>query len=106
MNAPPSPSDIASPRERERLEQAHHEICTALTVLRSNVELVRIELRGDPDAPSQVVVQRHLGELDLAVERLRRLALQMRAWHENDSIDPGGTAQASSGARLLPLERQ
>lgn len=91
MNEPPHPDGAASHRERERLEQAHHEICTALTVLRSNVDLVRVELRAEPaDPASQVVVQRHLSELDLAVDRLRRLAIQMRAWHENDTIDPGG----------------
>jgi len=89
MTDPSPPAhDAASSREREHLERAHDEICTALTVLRSNVELVRVELRNDPNAPTQVLVQRHLTELDLAVDRLKRLALEMRAWHEIGAIAP------------------
>lgn len=61
---------------------AHHEICTALTVLQSNVELVRIELRHDANASTHFVVQDHLVELEAAVERLKSLAARLRAWHE------------------------
>lgn len=83
MSETPPPVDgTASPREQEHLETAHHEICTALTVLQSNVELVRVELRHERDPATHVTVQRHLSELDLAVDRLKRLAVQMRAWHD------------------------
>lgn len=64
--------------ELRRLELAHHELCTALTSLRSNVELVRLELRanGTPSA-----VRDHLGEVEVAVQRLERLARAFRTWH-------------------------
>lgn len=80
--APP----VADPRPR--IAHMHHEICTALTVLRSNVELVRIELRGDVPTDRQVLVQRHLVEVDLAVDRLRRLAVEMRSWQLDGAGDP------------------
>lgn len=75
------PDAGAADLEREHLERAHHEICTALTVLRTNVELVRVELRHEPGTAAQAHVQAHLVELDLAVDRLRRLASTMRGWH-------------------------
>jgi len=78
---PPLQEESASAPERAHLEHAHHEIRTALTVLQSNVELVRVQLRLDADPSTRLVLHRHLSELDLAVERLRRLATQMRAWH-------------------------
>lgn len=69
-----------SSRERAHLERAHHEICTALTVLRSNVELVRIDLRKEPHPKGRVTVHDHLGELDAAVDRLQTLVLTIRTW--------------------------
>ena len=92
---PPSRDSLATPREQEHLETAHHEICTALTVLRSNVELVRVELRHEGDPSTHVTVQRHLTELDMAVERLKRLAAQMRTWHGGGPTD----ADIEMGAR-------
>lgn len=74
----------ATPQEKEHLERAHHEICTALTVLRSNVELVRAELRHDAGPATQLAVHAHLTELDGAVDRLKRLTVQLRAWHARE----------------------
>lgn len=95
----------ASPQEKEHLERAHHEICTALTVLRSNVELVRVELIHARDPAAHIIIHRHLSELDLAVDRLHRLATQMRSWHT--AAPSGVPAPAGTTARtsLLPLER-
>lgn len=81
MCAAPAPGiRFATLREQEHLEEAHHEICTALTVLQSNVELVRVELRHQAD--TRVAVQRHMNELEQGLERLKQLAAQMRVWHE------------------------
>lgn len=88
-------------REQEHLETAHHEICSALTVLQSNVELVRVELRHEA-VSTHVDVQRHLSELDLAVERLKRLAAQLRTWHAGEPIDPGPAGRLPPNTRLLP----
>lgn len=100
----PSPlrGALSTQREQEHLETAHHEICTALTVLQSNVELVRVELRHEGDPGTHVTIQRHLTELDMAVERLRRLAEQMRSWHRSDAIDPGAQTQTRRLTRILP----
>lgn len=70
------------------LVRAHYEICTALMVLRSNVALVRVELRETAPAEVRVAVQTHLSELDLAVDRLRRLAAEMRGWHSDAAHAP------------------
>lgn len=77
----PSGGGHATPREQQHLETAHDEICTALTILQSNVELVRIELRHDAALSTRSVVQHHLIELEAAVERLKLLAVRMRTWH-------------------------
>lgn len=69
--------------ERDHLARAHHEICTALTVLRSNVELVRIHLRAAPLPASGIVVHAHLDALDDAVERLNDIAHEMKRWHND-----------------------
>ena len=84
------------------LEAAHHEICTALTVLQSNVELVRVELRREADPSIRITVQRHLSELDLAVDRLRRLAASMRTWHDGGSPDTAGAPGRPRNGTLLP----
>lgn len=94
--------DGITPREQGHLETAHHEICTALTVLQSNVDLVRVELRHEDDPGKHVSIERHLTELDLAVDRLKRLAGQMRTWHAGDPIQPGAHIEASESARILP----
>lgn len=91
MSDDPSSGRQVVGREQANLEDAHHEICTALTVLRSNVELVRIELRGEPLDAHTIAVHGHLSELELAVERLQRLAATMRGWHasrERPTADP------------------
>lgn len=68
--------------ERAHLEEAHHELCTALTSVRTNVVLARIMLQADASAMDRDVrITAHLGEVDTAVERLERLAKDLRAWH-------------------------
>jgi len=75
------PFDPAAARERGRYEQAHHVMRTALTTLRSNVELVRHGLR-DHHPAGEAGVQAHLEALDGAVDRLQHLAREMKAWHD------------------------
>lgn len=87
------PEPSASPREQAHLEEAHHAICTALTVLRVNVELIRMRLREGTAPGTRVVVHSHLTELDAAVDRLQRLAVEMRVWH---SGAPGALTERSS----------
>lgn len=68
--------------DRERIEEAHHELCTALTSVRSNVALARIQLQGVLAAPERAVqIKAHLHEVETAVERLERLAKELRVWH-------------------------
>jgi hypothetical protein len=86
MDAPASTQ--ASYNQREHLERAHHEICTALTVFRSNVELVRIHLRDAPLPANGIPVHAHLDELEGAVERLRDVAQEMKRWHDGLAPDP------------------
>lgn len=71
--------------ERERLERTHHEICTALTVFSSNVELVRIKLRSVP-LPNDVPVHVHLDEIELAVDRLHEMARELKRWHDSTRL--------------------
>lgn len=92
-------SEPVTSGERERLARAHHEICTALTVLCSNVALLRIHLRETPPpaaAPGAAMrVDADLDALEGAVERLHRAAREMRRWH-----DGGGPHPASEATRL------
>lgn len=81
MADPLHPLESPTPREREHLETAHHEICTALTVLWSNMELVRVELRREPEGAPRAALQTHLTELDAASQRLKRLTVELRRWH-------------------------
>lgn len=69
--------------ERAHLEEAHHELCTALTSVRSNVELAQINLRGNALSRTErdLRIRIHLGEVETAVVRLERLAKELRAWH-------------------------
>ena len=99
---PLAAKSFAHPGEQEHLETAHHEICTALTVLQSNVDLVRVELRHEEDPAQFVTIERHLTELDLAVDRLKRLAKQLRTWHAGDPIRGGATIEGSESTRILP----
>lgn len=69
---------------RAHLDRAHYEIRTALTIVRSNVELVRRALRTPADDDTRVALHAHLSELDLAIDRLLRLASEIRAWHDAD----------------------
>lgn len=71
---------LAALPERARMAEVHHEICTALTVLRSNVELVRIDLRDGSRASEAATMHGHLIELDAAVDRLERVAQAIRGW--------------------------
>jgi hypothetical protein len=69
-------------RERAHLTAAHHEICTALTVFRSNIELVRIRLSDASPDDRSIPIHMHLGEIDAAIERLRSIADVMKRWHD------------------------
>ena len=100
MDAPRTPSPAAS--EREHLSRAHDELCTALTVLRSNVDLVRIELRGAPLPGNGIPVHAHLDELDGAVERLRGMAHELKRWHDGLPAD-GKDGKQGSGGPHRPL---
>ena len=84
MDAEPTNPPAPRKPEQERLAQTHHELRTALTSLRSNVELVRIELRdparAEPAAREQRVAV-YLVEMETALDRLVRLAEALRAWH-------------------------
>lgn len=79
---------IVAPAEREHLERAHHEICTALTVVCSNIALVRIQLRDVAFTKESVPVHAHLDELDLAVARLHALARELKTWHHGTASGP------------------
>lgn len=105
----PGPSSTARDVERAHLARAHHEICTALTVFSSNVELVRIELRDAPLPTNVVPVHAHLDELEGAVDRLRDIAREMKRWHDDISRSPsaegnphenGGRAGEARGASV------
>ncbi|HLE96817.1 MAG TPA: hypothetical protein VI997_05550 [Candidatus Thermoplasmatota archaeon] len=84
----PTASVAGGGHEREHLVLAHHEIRTALTVLRSNIELVRIRLRAVPLPEHGVPVHAHLTEIDGAVDRLRDVADVIRRWHDDMVPDP------------------
>jgi hypothetical protein len=92
-------STLASGNEREHLERAHHEICTALTVFRSNVELVRIQLRDAPLPEGGIPIHAHLDELEGAVERLLDIAHEMKRWHDGIAPGPPPMEAAKQGER-------
>lgn len=66
--------------EREHLETAYHELCTALTIARSNVALARLRLVGS-ERPGAILVGAHLTEVDAAIDRLEEIAGGLRARH-------------------------
>lgn len=106
MSDAQQPSDPEPHRRRDaQLETVHHEIRTALTVLRSNVELVRVELRHGADSPAHTAVKGHLGELDVAVERLKRLAEHIRTWHAGDGAARDACARAVATDETTSLSR-
>lgn len=78
----PSGDDASASGEREHLREVHHEICTALTVLRCNVALVRVELRDEADPRIASALGDHLSELDAAVDRLHLFARTLRVRHD------------------------
>lgn len=90
-------SPPAGEREREHLKRAHHEICTALTVFRSNVELVRLDLRGASLPGNGARIRAHLDELENAVERLRAIANEMKRWHDGVPLTRGERASDPRG---------
>lgn len=100
----PGDAPPAKLREQAYLEGAHHEICTALTVLRTNVELVRIELRLDPGNRTPIALEPHLIELDAAVDRLQRLASAFKVWH-SDSLHESEDAVKSEATSLSTTMR-
>jgi hypothetical protein len=106
MTSPGAPDPPARGGERERLERAHDEICTALTVFCSNVELVRIQLRDAPLPEKGILVHAHLDELEGAAQRLRDMAHELKRWH--DGIPPQPTAAEparAAGKQGEPLPR-
>lgn len=88
--------------EREHLARAHHEIRTALTVVSSNVELVRIELRETQLGPAAPPLHAHLEELEKAVARLLALAHEMRQWHDDIPRADRHPPAVKGKTRLLP----
>lgn len=54
-----------------------------MTSARSNVELVRIQMRPTRRASPrrEADIADHLAEVDVALDRLERLAGALRAWH-------------------------
>ena len=82
----------AETNAQARIDAAREELCTALTILCSNADLVRIHLARDPDAATRVDIHAHLSEMDLALDRLRRLALALR-----QRPDAGTPPPASGG---------
>ena len=67
--------------ERAHLEEVHHQLCNALTSLRSNLELVRLELRKDAPASGGDAIDVHVTEAEFAVDRLEELARSVVLWH-------------------------
>lgn len=86
-------SGMASASERAHLAMVHHEICTALTVFCSNVELVRMGLRDASLPEKGIVVHAHLNELESAVARLRDIAHEMKRWH--DGMEPAAATETA-----------
>lgn len=105
MTSPGAPNPTTAGSEREHLARAHHEICTALTVFCSNVELVRIRLRDAPLPENGIPVHVHLDELEGAADRLRDMAHEMKRWHDGIAPQPTGeplqaaTEQEKSSSR-------
>lgn len=62
------------------LEQAHHDLCTAMTIVRSRGDLLRRELHGTAGPGRHLATETHLVEIDKAVDRLHDVALTLRAW--------------------------
>lgn len=74
----PLPPPAATVEERRHLAEAHHELCTSLTSLRSNLELAR---RHAARRESAEAIAGRLREMEDALERLERLARAFRTWH-------------------------
>lgn len=72
--------------ERGDLEQTHHDLCTALTIVRSRGDLLRRHLECDPDPARHVAGDAHVTEIDKAVDRLQGVALDPRTWHSGQRI--------------------
>lgn len=70
-------------RMRDRLEQAHHDLCTALTFLVSNGELLRRETEHNMTPPHRELARARLKDMDEATARLLRLAVNIR-WHNDE----------------------
>lgn len=80
---------------------AQEELSTALTILCSNADLIRIHLSRDPDAAARVGIDAHLSEMDLALERLRRLATSLRA--RPDAAKPIQAVEAHDVRTYIPV---
>ena len=101
----PGASHTTSDDERARLARAHYEICTALTVFCSNVELVRIQLRGAVLPESGIPVRAHLDELEGAAGRLRDVAREMKLWHDASRPSAVGEPASKADEQGKPLVR-
>ncbi|HET6405418.1 MAG TPA: hypothetical protein VFH78_12295 [Candidatus Thermoplasmatota archaeon] len=75
----PRPLVILVPRAD--LEQAHHQLRTAMTIVRSRGDLLRLHLRDEPDAGRRATTEAHLLEIEIALDRLHDLVLDVRKWH-------------------------
>lgn len=107
MTSPGAPNPTTAGSERERLARAHHEIRTALTVFRSNVELVRIQLRNAPLPENGTPVHAHLDELEGAADRLRDIAHEMKLWHDGIAPQPTGEPlRAATEQEKTPVRSQ
>lgn len=84
-----------------RLDAAREELCTALTILCSNADLIRIHLARYPDAATRVDIHAHLSEIDLALERLRALALFLRA--RPDAAEPLQASERGEVRTYIPV---
>lgn len=99
---PPRPASASNEVQRAHLARAHHEICTALTVFTSNMELVRIELRDFVSDETIIPVRAHLDELEWAVDRLRGIAREMKVWHDDATTPPGEVTTSETGDLTAP----
>ena len=91
-----SPSDTHA--DRAHLERAHYELCTALTILQSNVDLMRLELLDRVDREARLAVHGHVAELESAIDRLQLLAREIREWRARGRRFPTLTANV----RVIP----
>jgi hypothetical protein len=72
------PVERPAPSERAHLVIVHDELCTALTSLRSNLDLVRFRLAKERISSSVDPLLQETGD---AIDRLTELAREVKRWH-------------------------